>query len=180
MENNNDDYSSFLIMLQRNIAFLSIDISVLRNQSGPGSVAKCREFCAKIDLNKFFTALKNNYAQYLNEQTDLLCDYCRQVKLEYGSARKVLNIFFRHICYSGFMQEKFLKDQKLYSITSVLAPLELPIDSRIAKSLSKEKWISIKNLDKINHKKYQELALAKAQERGIARIHLDIKFWTPA
>ena len=173
-------YSLFLTMLQRNIAFLCIDISVLRNQSGPGSVAKCREFCAKIDLTKFFAALKNNYTKYLNDQTDLLVDYCRKEDIQYGSARKALNIFFRHICYNGFIQREFLKEQDLYSNTSILAPLELPIDSRIAKKLSQEKWISIKGLDKIIHQQYQDLALSEAQRRGIARIHLDIEFWTPA
>jgi hypothetical protein len=175
-----DGYQIFFSKLKRNIAFLCIDNSVLRNQSAPGTVAKCREFCAQIDLYKFFIALKNNYAQYLNEQTDLLIDYCFEEDIRYGSARKALNIFFRHICYNGFIQREFLNEEDLYSHTSVLAPLELPIDSRIAKSLSQEKWISIKGLGRAAHQQYQDLAFAEAQRRGIARIHLDIEFWTPA
>lgn len=172
-------YPQFLKMLQRNIAFLSIDISVLRNQSGPGGVAKCREFCSKIDLKKFFTALDVDYAKYLAKQTDLLCEFCKQEELKYGSARKVLNIFFRHICYNGFIQQEFLKDQELYSNTSILSPLELPIDSRIAKALSRKRWISIKGLNQDNHQEYQNLALAAAEQRGVARIHLDVELWTP-
>lgn len=173
------NYPQFLEMLQRNIAFLSIDISVLRNQSGSGSVGKCREFCSKINLEKFFTVLEGDYAKYLDAQTDLLCEFCVQEDLKYSSARKVLNIFFRHICYNGFIQQKFLKDRELYSNTSILSPLELPIDSRIAKSLSGERWISVKGLDKESHQQYQNLALTIAEQRGIARIHLDIEFWTP-
>ncbi|WP_143020865.1 hypothetical protein [Mucilaginibacter gossypii] len=159
---------------------MCIDISVLRNQSGAGTVAKCSEFCAQIDLDEFFKALKNNYALYLDEQTDLLIDYCRNEDIQYGSARKVLNIFFRHICYNGFIQREFINEDDLYSNTSVLAPLELPIDSRTANSLSQEKWTSIKGLDRAVHQQYQDLAFTEAQRRGVARIHLDVEFWTPA
>jgi len=76
-----------------------------------GSVDKCRELCSSIDLDRFFTALQNNYIQYFNEQTESLCEFCKQEELKYGSARKVLNIFFRNIVTANLFKEVFKRSR---------------------------------------------------------------------
>lgn len=175
------EYDIFLSDLQKNIASLCIDISVLRNQSKAGTVRKCQIFCGEIDLNAFFKAIRNDYAQYLNSQTSALMDRCKDEDLKFGSARKVLNIFFRHVCYNGFFQAQYLQNEDSFSNHSILSVLEIPVDSRIATSLSSgDKWISIRNLCEQQHQKYQDLANENAKSLGVARIHLDIKYWTPA
>lgn len=175
---------NFLFFLQCNISRLAVDISVLRNQSKAHTVEACREFCSKLDLNEFFESLKSDYQSYLNQQTNLLVGHCSGLDLQPGSARKALNIFFRHICYNGFIQKKYLGEIDLISSNSIISKLEIPMDKKVAHCLLKansrniNEWKTIKGISLESNSEYQQMAKKIADSKNIARIHLDLQYWT--
>lgn len=175
----------FYTQLQRNIASLSIDISILRNQSKAGSVKYCRDFCAEnIKIVDFFQALRWDYLSWLDLQTKRLLNDQPSLEIQFGSARKVLNIFLKNISNNGMFQSKYLKSENFIANNGILSPLEIPIDSRVVEGIKKhipstKDLTSIKSLTEAQHSDYQNKALLIGNNNGIARVHLDMYFWTP-
>lgn len=168
--------------LQNYITNTVIGISALRNQySGNGGVKKVREFAYQLNLDDFFAALQGDYSSYLDSRTEELVNV---TDLKFGSVRKVLNIYFRSIAYSGYFQQKYLRGQDLISHESILNKLEIPVDSYVGKGLraafnqSSYKWEGVIHIDAQKNAEYQVMAEDLAKERGIARCHLDLEFYS--
>lgn len=180
--------NDFLKTLQINVANYSVNISVLRNQGPSGQVKTASTFCKSIDLGEFANALiSNSYEPYLSTQTKKIIVFSDEsaCKLAFGSARKVLNIFFRNICYNTFFKEALFENIDLRDSNSIFNQLELPIDKDVAINLlerqgkSKREWKGVKHLEADGNASYQEWATAYAKEINMPRIHLDLIFWKP-
>lgn len=165
--------------IQKYIAKASIGASTLRSQVTKGGIAKCREYCAsQIKLDTFQNALKgSNYQKYLDKETDKLTVYAKSKKLQWASARKILNIFFRRVSMDAILNNGRLPD-------SLFHKLEIPVDSKVAKKLKAQsgqklpRWKSIKSLGKDDHQKFQDAAIVLAKQRNIPSVFLDFEAWT--
>jgi len=172
--------------LQRRIAQLSVGASAIRNQGGSGLIETCRTYFEnQIDLKNFFTSLtkKDEYLKFLDNHTDEIVKLFPVGAKSWGASRKGLNLFFRDVCYNKYFADKFQLPTEFKDNNEKLKYLEVPLDYDVATGLIQKipdelpKWNGIKNLTKSDSIKYQDKADVLAQEKGIAKVHLDLWFW---
>lgn len=99
----------------------------------------------------------------------------------WGLARKLLNIYIRDCVYSRMLCAH-------YRLEAIEPFLEVPLDSFTGKALNAEAkargqthrlpdWQSIKGLEREESDRFQAFASELAEERGHARVHLDVLMW---
>jgi len=95
-----------------------------------------------------------------------------------GIARKVLNIFLRDALYTKYLSDAFNLSQAEYLF-------EIPLDSIVAKGIVKNseavqppRWPGVKYLKPEQSHIYQSAAHKIAEQRLIARVHLDALWWS--
>lgn len=173
-EINKKNLTSYIIKYN---AQASITTSALRSQVAPGGINCCREFCGNIDIEEFKEAINGDYNSYLEVKTNEFVKYVSKFDLRWGSARKILNIFFRRLCMDAILMGKRPSDL-------VFNKLEIPVDSKVAhgllvsNGLSKYRWKTIKNLSPEKHQEYQIMSINLAKKRGVPPVFLDFEFWT--
>ncbi len=165
---------------------ISVGASALRNQGAPGIVEAARVyFREEIELDKFFIALSTSkgYRKYLDTHTSNLLETFPSKGKSWGAARKGLNLYFREIVYNKFISDYYGMPKKMDRYNDAIAFLEVPLDKDVATGIRRDaeeelpKWISIRDLDKGISDVYQEAAMNIAKQEGVARIHLDLKYW---
>jgi hypothetical protein len=170
----------FLKVIHRKVAQTSVGPSAIRNQGASGLVSICREYFEEsIELNQFSEKLKtDNYLAYLDQLTSDLLDRFPPSGKSWGAARKGLNLFFRDVVYNQYLSEHFNISKEIVDLNK----LEVPLDKDVGTGLNLEykdlsNWKTIKDLNAQQSKCFQDKALILAEKEGIARVHLDLKFW---
>ncbi len=171
--------------MQRYVANISITASALRNLGGGGFVRVAREFLGNLDLKGLASLDPSAYPEWLENTTKALMAKF-PIKDRWGPARKSINIFMVMASLNRFLSDA-------YRLERLQDVLEVPLDSVVVGKLRKfgrnqklfgkkefpKRWESIKALDPMNSEKYQKIAQAKAEERGIPRGRLDVVLWEP-
>jgi hypothetical protein len=177
--------NEFEELLLRRIAQVSIGASSLRNQGDKGIIGYMRNyFEKKIDVDVFFNLLKNEneFKVFLNSHTTQIFQQ-NEVKIPWGAARKGLNLFLRDLVYSNYFSHKFKIPSDFIEFNIAVRNLEVPLDNDVAQGIIHDsrnenlKWNTIKRLRYETHESFQNQALLIANEKGIARVNLDLIYW---
>jgi hypothetical protein len=168
----------YLKLLQERTGQLAIGRSTLRNQGAPKVIETTRTYLQRMNLSTLKKIdSETKYNNFLERHTKALSKkFPGKAKGNWGAARKAINIFIRDCLYNQYLSEA-------YDIDRLEAWLEVPLDRDVAENLIKKhpnklpRWISIRSLDKGASDKFQNQALISAANEGVARVHLDIKYW---
>jgi hypothetical protein len=162
-------------MLERE-ASISIGASTARGM-GKGTVKVAQDFLKKLDLCRFVqeSASETAFGRYLDGTTKR---FSKELPSEsWGAARKFLNIFLR-----GALYNRFLCDH--YALIALEPFLEVPLDRSVATGLREEegggslpRWRTIVGLSKDDSDEYQKFASKVSQQKGYARVHLDVCYF---
>lgn len=176
----------FYKILHRKIAQSTVGASALRNQGAGGLINICRNYFENnIQLDELFSLITHEikFKYYLDKHTDLIVYQFPTEAKSWGGARKAINLFFREIVYNSYFAVRYSIPIDFKSNNEYLKNLEVPLDSYVVEGLRNEKgselpvWNGIKYLNKIESDIFQEKAKVIADNKGIARIHLDIEYW---
>jgi hypothetical protein len=138
----------------------------------PGVLECIRSFLEDVDLGKLRTQEPVSFPQFLNKRTK---EMQRKCQVEFGVARKCLNLFFRDALYNFYPGSE-------YDLTRIEPFLEIPLDSFVGRALKKEdrtlpRWKTVTGITPNDSAKFQAEALRIAQRKGTHRVHLDIVYW---
>jgi hypothetical protein len=171
---------NFLSQLHDNVAEIAIGPSALRNQGAPGVISAARTFLKKVDLQKVAGLSSDSFPLWLDDATDALRRaFPDGAQDSWGAARKGVNLFLRTCLYNTFLA-------RAHGLEKIEALLEIPLDRHVADGLSSDAderkkslpaWPSIKRLMKSESEEFQAFASVLAAEMGIARVHLDLRYW---
>lgn len=172
----------FFDRLQVRLAMSAIGHSTLRSQGAPGMVDQARKFLRSLKLQDFCKETREEFLEVLNDQTICLADsFPERGKGNWGAARKALNIFLRDVLYCRPLCERF-------QLGHIEQWLEVPLDSNVYEGLlcdseNPEKvgrWPGVKKLTFQTSNNLQDVATAIAKTFGVARVHLDVRYWRRA
>lgn len=174
----------FLRQVHRRVAQTSVGPSAIRNQGASGLITISRSYFEKnINLSEFREKLiKDSYIDYLDKLTTDLRNRFPDGGKSWGAARKGLNLFFRDVVYNKYLADSLNIPTDYKENLKALRYLEVPLDRDVATGLNKTfgdlpKWRTIKELNEKQSKLFQDRALIYADNKGIARVHLDLEFW---
>lgn len=145
---------------------------------GPkGTIQAARKYLASLDLKRFKKQDQAAFVEELEIATGELMNCLPKGYLQWGSARKFINIFLRGCCYN-----KYLSTHN--SLETIEPWLEVPLDSNVAKGLKLHtargglpRWKGVIHLSKDESEKFQLFAANLAKHDGVNRVDLDVKFW---
>ena len=164
-----------LRLLQRFYAE-AIPANAIRNQDAEGILPTLRARLARLRLLTFVATNRRNFERRLQAATNRLIS--RLAADRWGAARKALNLFLRACTYDHHLRVH-------YGLRRIEPWLEVPLDSYVAGALKRTregrdlpKWGTLKALNEEDSRKYQEVAQAVADRKGLARVHLDLYYWT--
>ena len=158
-----------LTSLKRHLAFAAISPTTLRNMfDRPGSRGVICEELAGIDLDELGNVNVH----------DALDQWTRHLALltgAWGPSRKALNLFLRDVSYNHWMRAHFGFERFEHS-------LEIPLDGVVMTKLrnldpSLPRPPAVKRLHPESSELFQNAASRIAENRGVARVHLDIELW---
>jgi len=162
--------------LQYRTANIAVGPSTVRGNPS-GTATRARKFLADMDIAQFCPPNERRFRNVLDRETASLMRALPSGGQHWGLARKLLNIFLRDALYNKYLSHK-------YKLTTIELWLEIPLDSHVGSLLRLESrptnlpaWTTIKALAPDMSAKFQSAAQAIANERGIARVHLDLFFW---
>lgn len=163
--------------LHRRIASTSIGASTARGMGPGGTVPAARRFLADLSLARFRCRSAGSFQRTLDRVTDEYVKELPRGARHWGSARKFLNIFLRHVVYSRYLCEE-------YRLAHIVPWLEVPLDSHTALGLRGERggsslprWRTVIGLDAATSRRYQDFAAEVASRMGCERVHLDLLYW---
>ena len=170
-----------ITQLIKRSAKIVINASSMRNQGKPGMILKIRKHLVdSIDISKLGSLEEKTFNKFIEAHTDNLVKFCKDKEIEWGTARKAINLFLMDIVYNKYLNE-------FYSLEKIHNLLEIPLDNKVSKRLkkvAKEKdsvlpvWGGICNIDKNEYIEFQKFALEIAKDKKMNRVDLDIYFWT--
>lgn len=178
--------TDFIDKIHKRISIVSVGASALRNQGASGIVDIARDyFYQSISLDEYIEKLSSpdKFSKFLDDHTDQLLKKFPSEGKSWGAARKGLNLFFRETVYSKFISDHYKLPTDLGNFNKLTRHLEVPLDFDVATGIYNAtngaipKWISIKELQKDKSDIYQREALAIAESKNIARVHLDLLYW---
>lgn len=169
-----------LKFMRRRVASTSIGPSTVRKLIPKGTIDKVRKYLFRPDLSVFSTHDVQKFASILDTQTERFRrgGLGRHRKMRWGVARKCLNIYLRNAAYQYALRDH-------YQLERIEAFLEVPLDSHVAYNMCEKEpeaselsgFKSVKRLDAQTNHHYQVAASVVARRLGIARVHLDLKYW---
>lgn len=166
--------------LQRHVAQLAANGSSLRNQGAPGVVTAARRWLAGMNLLRLPREGCEEFTRRLDAETERLVGSFPARAQNWGAARKVLNLFLRDCLYNFYLRD-------WYGLAVLESFFEVPLDSYVAEALHRTprgedlpEWRGVKYVSREENALYQEIASEEAEELGIERVHLDLKYWRPA
>jgi hypothetical protein len=180
---------SFNSALRRHQARVSITQPTVRSQ-GAGTLHAAWAFLSSdLDLRSLRASSERKYLVRLDDATVAFAKRLGPPKSRsgahstgsWGLARKLLNIYIRDCVYSRLLCAH-------YRLEAIEPFLEVPLDSFTGRALSAEAkargqthrlpdWQSIKGLEREESDRFQAFASELAEERGHARVHLDVLMW---
>ncbi len=165
-----------------NLTRRAVGTSAMRNQGAKGLIESIQSFLAAIPLTKL-SALRTelDFVKWLEQQTvDLKDEYNEKYGLEWGTARKALNLWLRDIVYNHHLRAK-------YHLQKLEPWLEVPLDSHTGKFIRErtgpkpERWTTVKGLQPDVSRTYQnsakEIVTRKEYSYLKHRVHLDLIAW---
>lgn len=162
------------------LAGLAASSSALRNQGAAGVVRAARAVLRKFNLRRLSQLKAQQFSRRLDRETEALRSRLPRNARNWGTARKVLNIFLRDVLYHNYLCRQYRFDR-------FESCLEVPLDADVAHGLHGEpegrtlpKWQGIKHLDSRTSAQYQAVAREVARRRGVAAVHLDLVYWRRA
>lgn len=171
--------SDYISKLQVRTAKLAVGASTLRSQGACGMVECARNYLKTVNLKilKSVTS-ERQFQSFLNRHTKVLSlRFPEGGKGNWGAARKCMNIFLRDCLYNVYLAEAYrLKDIENW--------LEVPLDGDVGRQLHSRRktlqgrWETIKHLTPERSKQYQAAALNLSKTMDMARVHLDVEFWS--
>lgn len=180
--------NEFLDKIHKRLSTVSVGASALRNQGASGMVEIARTyFYESIVIAEFFASLANSnkFISFLDFHTENLLQKFPEKGKSWGAARKALNLFFRELVYNKFISDYFKLPTDISEVNNIIKHLEVPLDKEVATGIFQAsngtipRWESIKKLQRERSEIYQKVALEIAENKQIARIHLDLLFWRP-
>ena len=164
----------FISDLRQFTAISAVAVSALRNQ-GQGTIRRVRTILGKLDLT---TALKlqtpDDFAGWLDATT---LSVIRATSAQWGASRKAVNLFLRASLYNKYLNASFDLDRLQYW-------MEIPLDKVVATYLTEQAdrkqlpvWRGLKKLTEDDSASFQKYAMRLAEDRAIARVHLDVSIW---
>jgi len=163
--------------IQSRAARIAVGASTVRGRGHTGTVLAARTHFSKMDLGVFGVA-PGRFRAVLDRETLQLQSALPKAARRWGIARKLLNIFLRDCFYTGQLSEA-------YRLAKLEGELEIPLDSITAKALKQTmgrgalpQWPGVKHLTPELSEVFQTAALEEAEQRGIARVHLDAVWWS--
>jgi hypothetical protein len=170
--------AEFLARLHANVATLAIGASTLRNQGAPGVVAAARKYLMSVALDDVVVDEPSAFAAKLDDVTERLRIALPRPARHWGAARKAINLFLRDALYNTYLSERF-------GLASIRTWMEVPLDSLVAAGLrdtlpdtALPMWRGLKRLTPEESSVYQQAALQIAAHYAVARVDLDLWFWT--
>jgi hypothetical protein len=167
----------FIKALHRRIASSSIGASTARRMGPVGTIAIARTFLANSSLARFKCRSAASFQRTLDQVTREYIGGLPRGARHWGSARKFLNIFLRHVVYNRYLCEE-------YELGQVVPWLEVPLDSHVAAGLREEpggsslpRWRTVIGLDAATSRRYQDFASEVASRMDCERVHLDLLYW---
>jgi len=163
--------------MQRYIAVTTIGPSTLRNQGSAGVIEAAQNYLAGIDLGGFRTKDERTFLMVLDAATEKLKRTLPREAQNWGAARKACNLFLRDICYNRFLCQR-------YGLEESEEWMEIPLDGLVAVALKRKgqrgglpRWPGLNGLTPEISAKFQAFARQIAAEKGISRVHLDMRLW---
>lgn len=171
------DDQEFIKRMKDRIAELAVSASAVRNQGASGIPDAARNYLKTIDLRKFRTSTIGKFKDNLNRTTNILRIRLPRGAKNWGTARKIINLYLRDILYNHYLCKHFKFDK-------IEDWLEVPLDSYVARGIRREindnsvpKWVNIKGLTISDNNKFQDAAYKIAKQKKVARVHLDLLYW---
>jgi hypothetical protein len=179
--------------MQQRVADGSVGASTMRNMGPAGTILAVRRFLCDPTILRAFASLNSRdaFEKLLDEQTEelkkILPPGRRERKGKYlgdwgerwGVARKCLNIFIYECVLNRPLCEGYI------GLAELQPWLEVPLDSYVGRGLNRKDllkdlpaWESVISLSKSQNSVYQEFASKLAATESIARVHLDLEFYT--
>ena len=174
-------YKMPICLIQKHIAQLSIGASTLRGQ-GRGAARTARDYLGTLPLDTFVAGDRAHFRRALNKHTKRLAGMLPSPPgrrppcgVNWGAARKALNIFLRNALYNVHLCQ-------CYGLEKMENWLEVPLDNDAAKCIRRTPpaprgWTAIKGLTPAVSRAYQRAAARIAKACGIARVHLDLRWF---
>jgi len=167
----------FIILMQKRAGNGSVGPSTARSMGPPGTIGAAKSFFHDFDLRSIKANKETIFLKKLNEATEDLKSSLPKGGRFWGSSRKFLNIFLRNCLYNQYLCEH-------YELNNIEEWLEVPLDSHVGKGLRLEpqgqslpRWDTVIGLTLELSNQFQEVARCVAESKGIARVHLDLKYW---
>jgi hypothetical protein len=116
----------------------------------------------------------DDYVEFLDQHTN---DLLNKVNVLWGTARKSINLFMRDMTYNYWIRDEL-------GLEAIEHQLEVPLDSKTMTAISSHRLgegldpVRVINLAPEISRKFQTSAAQIADERGIARVHLDLEWWS--
>ncbi len=167
----------FIRLMQDRIAELAVGASAVRNQGAPEITRNARQTLKRLRLQSFGIKTEREFKARLNRATRKILDQLPEGAQNWGTARKIINLFLRDVVYNRYLCKYFKLEQ-------IQGWLEVPLDSFTAKGIRRNaarkdvpKWISIKGLNQTDSNLYQGAARDIARRKRTSRVHLDLWYW---
>jgi len=165
-----------LLAIQARAARGALGASTMRSAGAKGAVRAGRVFLCEVDLGDFRTASPSRFRAALDGTTAGLQDAFPRQARHWGLARKGLNIFLRECLCNVYLRDA-------YSLQMAETSYEVPLDSITGTTLHRlsdgtlPRWETVRDLTPEVSEEFQAVAARIAEERGIARVHLDAIWW---
>lgn len=165
-----------LLAFQARAARGALGVTTMRSAGAKDAVRAGRVFLSEIDLSAFRTAGSSRFLDALDGTTDGLQQAFPRYARHWGLARKGLNIFLRDCLCNVYLRDA-------YSLQMAEPFYEVPLDLNTGTRLhqlshgSLPEWATVRDLTREVSDEFQALAARIAEERGIARVHLDAIWW---
>jgi len=165
-----------LLALQARAARGALGASSMRSAGAKGAVRAGRAFLCEVDLGDFRTASASRFRAALDGNTEGLQQAFPRQARHWGLARKGLNLFLRECLSNAYLRDA-------YSLQMAEPSYEVPLDSITGTTLhrlsggSLPRWETLRDLTEKVSDEFQAVAARIAEERGIARVHLDAIWW---
>lgn len=164
----------FIRTMQYRTGVTAVGPSALRGQ-GKGVLRATQIFLGRINLTRLSVSTKEEYADWLNKETNALLDNLPIKNRPWGAARKAINLFMRDALYNQYLNDHF-------GLGKLEQWMEVPLDRAVAKGLKKHdghlpQWPGLKHLTPSISSQFQDFAAIHADRKKIERVHLDIYLW---
>ena len=157
--------------LRQGVAVSAVRDSAVHGRGAVAAVAS--RFCAALELAQFAERRGGSFLSRLDASTESLRQALPSGARSWGAARNVIDMFLREAFYNRYICAQFRLER-------AEEWLELPLDANLARRLRSAfpgcrlpPWRSLTSLTPAVNSNYQGVAAEIADNKGIARVHLE-------